>query len=513
MNKGFKALTFLPPRIRDYHYHPSIQTSGGTLTAWCNTNLDASLVKADDWSLTLLFKSKTDNSKFYITNVYAPCEDNARQPFFDRLSDLRHLLSGPWMILGDFNIYRYAYEKSNDNINWTGMSIFNAWIQHQGLLEVEVPNRRYTWTNKRRIPTMAKLDRILINTDWSQSFVCTSAKSEVATTSDHTPIIVDIKADLPSSKLFKLENYWLQMPVFQNLVTQSWIRGTRNLTNISRINLKLRRLRARIRSWAKRNISLPTQLDNTKITLDYFDSMEEWRPLTTLEFTFRKNVKIQLQELVRFCTLKWKRRAKIKWCKLGDENSHFFHVASSIRHRKNNIKVLVDNGIEHYDNDSKLKIATDYYRDLFSVEVPWSPTIDLTQLYQHTEDLHDLSVCFTWEEIANAIIRAPNNKSPGPDGFTNEFYKKFLNIIKADLSHVFVDLHSNNLDMSGINNSYVTLIPKVELPMHIKDFRPISLLHSIPKIISKVLANRLQPKMSMLISPMQSGFITRRSIT
>lgn len=49
--------------------------------------------------------------------------------------------------------------------------------------------------------------------------------------------------------------------------------------------------------------------------------------------------------------------------------------------------------------------------------------------------------------------------------------------------------------------------------MHIKDFKPISFLHSISKIISKVLANRLQPKMTNLISSMQSGFITKRSIT
>lgn len=57
------------------------------------------------------------------------------------------------------------------------------------------------------------------------------------------------------------------------------------------------------------------------------------------------------------------------------------------------------------------------------------------------------------------------------------------------------------------------MIPKIETPTDIKDFRPISLLHSIPKLICKVLALRLKQKIMDLIDQMQSGFITKRSIT
>lgn len=84
--------------------------------------------------------------------------------------------------------------------------------------------------------------------------------------------------------------------------------------------------------------------------------------------------------------------------------------------------------------------------------------------------------------------------------------------MKPDLIQLFKDFWTAQLDLTGVNISYITLIPKLVTPTDIKDFRPISLLHSIPKLISKVLALRLKPKISGLLDQMQSGFITNRSI-
>ena len=56
------------------------------------------------------------------------------------------------------------------------------------------------------------------------------------------------------------------------------------------------------------------------------------------------------------------------------------------------------------------------------------------------------------------------------------------------------------------------LIPKKDGAEAITDFRPISLIHSFAKIIAKVLALRLAPHMSFIVSPTQSAFIKRRSI-
>jgi hypothetical protein len=60
--------------------------------------------------------------------------------------------------------------------------------------------------------------------------------------------------------------------------------------------------------------------------------------------------------------------------------------------------------------------------------------------------------------------------------------------------------------------AYIALLPKRETPEEVKDYRPVSLQHSIPKLIAKVLAKRLHPKIKDLVNQMQSGFIKNRSI-
>ena len=68
------------------------------------------------------------------------------------------------------------------------------------------------------------------------------------------------------------------------------------------------------------------------------------------------------------------------------------------------------------------------------------------------------------------------------------------------------------VDLTGINSAFITLLPKKDTPLEMRDFRPISLVHSIPKLVSKVLACRLKAWIPLLIHSLQSGFLRGRSI-
>ncbi|EEC81626.1 hypothetical protein OsI_25150 [Oryza sativa Indica Group] len=249
------------------------------------------------------------------------------------------------------------------------------------------------------------------------------------------------------------------MPEFKNLVQNDLLKATRPISPVSILNFKLRRLRAKIRAWKRRKAGLKSLLHTNKYVIDFFDRCEEWRPLTDLEFSLRKHYHEHFKELNWFWALKWKRRSKITWCTLGDENSHFFHVAATISHRKNKIKLLLEDGIEHYDTPKKLQIATAHFRNIFSTELT-SHSIPLSPLYPSMRNLSALSTSFSWEEISSAILHSPPNKSPGPDGYTNEFYKCFISTLKPDLIALFNSFHANAADLSGVNISYITLIPK-----------------------------------------------------
>lgn len=64
-----------------------------------------------------------------------------------------------------------------------------------------------------------------------------------------------------------------------------------------------------------------------------------------------------------------------------------------------------------------------------------------------------------------------------------------------------------------LNNTLITLIPKVEHPTSVKEFRPISLCSLVYKLVTKVAANRIRKVMPLLTLPFQSSFVAGRSIT
>ncbi|GJR60403.1 RNA-directed DNA polymerase, eukaryota, reverse transcriptase zinc-binding domain protein [Tanacetum coccineum] len=99
-----------------------------------------------------------------------------------------------------------------------------------------------------------------------------------------------------------------------------------------------------------------------------------------------------------------------------------------------------------------------------------------------------------------------------PDGFTFEFFRKFWKTLDQDVFQAVSDFFENGHIPRGCNASFIALIPKIHDAKIVKDFRPISLIGSIYKIITKILANRLCNVLPCLISEVQSAFVSNRNI-
>ena len=119
---------------------------------------------------------------------------------------------------------------------------------------------------------------------------------------------------------------------------------------------------------------------------------------------------------------------------------------------------------------------------------------------------------FIVEEIKGAVWEIDSYKCPGPDGFTFGFFKDFWDILKDDVLRFMVECHRNGRLSKGINSTFIAFIPKVDNPHRLNDFRPISLVGSMYKILAKVLANRLRSVIGLVISDSQSAFIKGRQI-
>ncbi|XP_020155615.1 uncharacterized protein [Aegilops tauschii subsp. strangulata] len=99
---------------------------------------------------------------------------------------------------------------------------------------------------------------------------------------------------------------------------------------------------------------------------------------------------------------------------------------------------------------------------------------------------------FTEQEVWQAIKQSSAEKSPGPDGFSGVFFRSCWPTIKRDVMevfHQFYHLAGENFQM--LNIVAVVLLPKKDGAAAINDYRPISLIHSVAKLISKVLSLRL----------------------
>ena len=128
-------------------------------------------------------------------------------------------------------------------------------------------------------------------------------------------------------------------------------------------------------------------------------------------------------------------------------------------------------------------------------------------------NVEHLEGSFSMQELKHVIDELHGEKAPGPDGFIGDFYKKCWMLIKDDLlaalnqSHRLKGRHWNLL-----NTTNIVLLPKNDEPVDAKDYRLVSLMHSVAKILCKLLASRLAPELDGLVSRAQSAFIKGRSI-
>ncbi|KAM2748866.1 hypothetical protein EV2_027836 [Malus domestica] len=123
-----------------------------------------------------------------------------------------------------------------------------------------------------------------------------------------------------------------------------------------------------------------------------------------------------------------------------------------------------------------------------------------------------LSSRVSTDEVKIAAMQMGGLKAPGPDGFPGIFYQAHWDILAADVNEIIGAMMHMHVDPRRINATYLMLIPKVQNPVSISQFRPISLCNYSYKILSKVLANRLKQFMPALISPTQNAFVAGRLI-
>lgn len=158
-----------------------------------------------------------------------------------------------------------------------------------------------------------------------------------------------------------------------------------------------------------------------------------------------------------------------------------------------------------------MEAITSFFEEVFDSPDSRSHSLDFDFLQIPRLDLRALEVPFSEEEIWAAIRTMPHYRAPGPDGFTGLFFSSCWPIIKGEVVELFHWLHQGG-GFHNLSRALLTLIPKKNCPTEVRDFRPISLIHGVAKLVAKVLSLRLAPLLPTMVSSNQCAFIRGRAI-
>ncbi len=123
-----------------------------------------------------------------------------------------------------------------------------------------------------------------------------------------------------------------------------------------------------------------------------------------------------------------------------------------------------------------------------------------------------LTRALTVQDILVAIKALPKGKAPGHDGILMEFFHEYAEEVAPTLAQAFTAMLNSGAISAFINKGLITLIPETGDRAKLSNWRPITLLGNIYKVLAKTLVGRIQSALTHIIRPNQTGFVEGRSI-
>ncbi|XP_073109436.1 uncharacterized protein [Elaeis guineensis] len=231
-----------------HQHRPFEGASGGILTIWNSTEVEGTLLHEGQYSLSSIhWTLHSPSSKWLITNVM---------------------------------------KRKGTNNSGGPVREFNNFIDNLQLVEANILQRKYTWSNHRDIPSLAKLDRCLVSLDWLLKHSLAILKPLSKITLNHCPILLSCKNNQWKRKPFRFENFWASILGFDDLVQNWWAAASSSDDAATNLVLKLRYLRSKMKVWNKeRNGNVNTRKHEIMKQISWLDMEEEERNLTPEEIT------------------------------------------------------------------------------------------------------------------------------------------------------------------------------------------------------------------------------------
>ncbi|RVW96070.1 Transposon TX1 uncharacterized 149 kDa protein [Vitis vinifera] len=463
-------------RNKDWAALLACGASGGILIIWDAKKLCREEVVLGSVSVSIKFALDGCES-LWLSAVYGPNNSALRKDFWVELSDIVGLAYPRWCVGDDFNVIRRSSEKLGGSRLTPSMKDFDDFIRDCELIDLPLRSASFTWSNMQENPVCKRLDRFLYSNEWEQAYPQSIQGVLPRWTSDHWPIVLETNPFKWGPTPFRFENMWLQHPSFKESFGRWWREFQGNGWEGHKFMRKLQFVKAKLKEWNKASFGeLSKRKKDILSDLVNFDSLEQEGGLSHELLAQRALRKGELEELILREEIHWRQKARVKWESIKEEILRYFE-----------------------------KLYTSPSGDPWRVEgLDWSPISG--------ESAFRLESPFTEEEIFKVIFQMDRDKAPGPDGFTIAVFQDCWEVIKEDLVKVFAEFHRSGIINQSTNASFIVLLPKKNMSRRISDFRPISLITSLYKIIAKVLAGRIRGVLHETIHSTQGAFVQGRQI-
>lgn len=273
---------------------------------------------------------------------------------------------------------------------------------------------------------------------------------------------------------------------------------------------KLKLIKADLKEWNRSVFgNFDEQIQNKKRELDILDRIDEALGLEEDDIVKRNKYTTELTRALIWRDSFMSQKARIKWLNEGDVNSGFFHSWINKRTKYRCMERICVNN-RWIDSAAEIKdAAAKFFQMQFKAKEIHRPQLpdDIFGKQISEVDNEVLGARFTEEEIKRAVWGCDSNKSPGPDGFSFAFIKANWDNMKEEVMQTMDEFFEKGKIVKGLNSSFIVLIPKKVGSSTLEEYRPISLIGCLYKIIAKTLANRISKVLDGVISENQSAFV------
>ncbi|RVX02510.1 LINE-1 reverse transcriptase-like [Vitis vinifera] len=247
--------------------------------------------------------------------------------------------------------------------------------------------------------------------------------------------------------------------------------------------------------------------------VEYWDEKEKYDVLNMEDCEARNGAREAYKSWVIKEEIFWRQKSRELWLKEGDNNTKFFHRMANAHSRRNWLSKLKVNGCWHSEENNLRNSVVGAFQELYQEEEGWRPSVDgISFMRLDISEAEGLEIPFLEEEVLAALTDLGKDKAPGPDGFTMAFWLYGWDVVKLEIMGFFREFHERGRFVKSLNATFLVLVPKKGGAEDLKDFRPISLVGSLYKLLAKVLANRIKKVMGKVISEPQNAFVEGRQI-